>query len=66
VYLMHGLVGVRVWAVCGLLGLTADTPAGAAALVLLAVAGSLAAGWVLYVLVERPMARRAARVDYRR
>lgn len=66
VYLMHGLVGVRVWAVCGLVGLTSDTPGGAAVLVLLAVVGSLAAGWVLYVLLERPMARQAARVDYRR
>lgn len=66
VYLVHGLVGVRVWAVLGLVGLTADTPVKAVILLAVAVAASLAAGWVLYVLVERPVGRRAVGIGYRR
>lgn len=66
VYLMHGLVGVRVWAVCGLVGLHPTSGLSAAVLVLLAVAASLCAGWLMHALVERPMSRRAAAVSYRR
>lgn len=66
VYLVHGLVGVRVWAVLALLGLSPDTPVKAAVLVLIAMLASLVAGWVLFVLVERPMSHRALSVGYRR
>jgi hypothetical protein len=66
VYLMHGLVGVRVWAVCALLGLHPTSGLAAGLMVLLAVAASLCSGWLMYTLVEKPMSRRAAAVSYRR
>lgn len=66
VYLMHGLVGTRVWAVLGVMGVTAISGSTATVLILVAMAVSLGAGWVLHTLVEKPMNRRAAAVPYRR
>lgn len=65
IYLMHGLVGRRVWAVLNWVGLPQDSLLLALAYLITAMAASILAGYVFFRLVERPLTDRAARVQYR-
>ncbi len=60
-YLVHPIAGGRVmaWAT------RASGPVGTAGWLLLAVATSLGAAWVLYLVVERPAQRWSSRIRYR-
>lgn len=67
VYLVHGFVGVRVvnWSWSLVPGLGGDPPLCLAVLAA-AVAASVAAGSAFYSAVERPVARLASGIEYRR
>ncbi len=66
IYLMHGLVGPRVSGTLERMSVCPDTPFAAVGFVLAAILGSIAAGFLMYRFVEKPMADRASTIVYRR
>ena len=66
IYLVHGFVGVRLWAGLEFAGWRPETDLEAVLFLLLAVAASIGVGHLLFRFVEKPLADRAAKVEYRR